>query len=92
MLPQNGEARMNEAFEQTWRALSEGILADLNQWQASHPKATFQELEQAIHQRVNRLEAQILQEAALARAASDWSQAPERDHPRCPTWGTPLLG
>ena len=64
---------MNEAFDQTWRALSEEILADVNQWQASHPKATFQELEQAIHERISRLEAQALQEAALARTARDWS-------------------
>lgn len=70
---------MNDAFDQTWRDVSEDILRDVNQWRATHPKATFQELEQA------------LQEAALARTASDWSQAPERDHPHCPTCGTALL-
>lgn len=82
---------MNEAFDQTGRALSEELLADMNQWQASHPKATFAELEHAIHERMSRLEAQALQEAALARTARDWTQAPERDHPRCPACGTPLL-
>jgi hypothetical protein len=82
---------MNEAFDQTWRALSEEILAEVSQWQASHPKATFQELEQVLHERLSRLEAQALQEAALARTASDWSHAPERDHPRCPTCSTPLV-
>ena len=82
---------MTEAFEQTWRALSEEVLADVNQWRATHPKATFQELEQVLHERLSRLEARALQEAALARTASDWSQAPERDHPRCPSCGTALL-
>lgn len=82
---------MNDAFDQTWRALSEEILADVNQWRATHPKATFQELEQALHERLSHLEAQALQETAQARTASDWSQAPERDQPRCPTCGTPLL-
>jgi hypothetical protein len=82
---------MNEAFNQTWRVLSEEILTDVNQWRANHPKATFQELEQALHECISRLEAQVLQEAAPDRTASDWRQAPERDHPRCPTCGTPLL-
>ena len=82
---------MNDAFDQTWGAVSEEILADVNQWRATHPKATFQELEQALHERLSRLEAQALQAAALARTARDWSQAPERDQPRCPTCGTPLL-
>lgn len=82
---------MSEAFDQTWRAVSEEVLAGVKEWQVSHPKATFQELEQAIHERLSRLEAQVLQEAALARTASDWSHAPERDHPRCPSCGTPLL-
>ena len=40
---------MNEAFYQSWRAVSEEILAGVKEWQAIHPKATFQELEQALH-------------------------------------------
>ena len=86
-----GRTRMNEAFDQTWRALSEDILTEVNQWRAAHPKATFQELEQALHERLSRLEAQALQEAAQDRSDSDWSQTPERDHPHCPSCGTPLL-
>lgn len=82
---------MDEELERVWRALSEEVLAGVRAWRAAHPKATFQELEQVIHERMSRLEAQVLQEAALARAASDWTHAPERDHPRCPGCGTPLL-
>jgi hypothetical protein len=82
---------MTDAFDQAWRAVSEEILAEVNQWRTIHPKATFQELEQALHERLSRLEAQALQEAAQNRPASDWSQAPERDQPCCPACGTPLL-
>jgi hypothetical protein len=53
-----GKAHLNEAFDQTCRALSEEILADVNQWRAAHPQTTFQELEQALHERISRLEAQ----------------------------------
>ena len=80
---------MDEAFDQTWRAVSEEILAGVKAWQAAHPKATFAELEQALVKRLSRLEAQALQAAAQDRLASDWNHAPERDHPWCPTCGTP---
>lgn len=82
---------MNETFDQDWRALSEEILAGINEWRATHPKATFQELEQALHERMSRLEAWGLQAAAQDRTASDWSHAPAQDHPPCPACGTPLL-
>src|SRR5215472_16207089 len=82
---------MDEELERDWRALSEEVLAGVKEWRAAHPKATFQELERAIHERMSRLEARILHKAAQDRTASDWAHAPERDHPRCPSGGTPLL-
>ena len=82
---------MNGAFDQTWRALSEAILAGVNEWQAIHPKATFKELEHALHERISRLEAQALQQAAQDRVASDWRHVPEQEHPRCPSCGKSLL-
>jgi NADH pyrophosphatase NudC (nudix superfamily) len=81
---------MNEAFDETWREMSEALLAEIKAWNASHPKATFQELEEALHERLSRLEAQALQASAQARAASEWSHTPEWKHPKCPGCGTPL--
>src|SRR5690242_6298285 len=82
---------MDEELDAVWRALSEDLLAEVKTWRGAHPKATFQELEQAIHERMSRLEAQVLQEAALTSPTSDWSHAPMRDHPHCPACGTALL-
>ena len=62
---------MDEELDCAWRAGSETMLAEVKQWRAAHPKATFQELEQAVHERMSRLEAQVLQGAALASKASD---------------------
>jgi len=81
---------MNEAFDETWREMSEALLAEIKEWNASHPKATFQELEEALHERLSRLEAQALQASAQARAASEWSHTPQWKHPKCPGCGTPL--
>ena len=82
---------MDQELDAAWRALSEELLAEVKTWQGAHPKATFQELETALHERMSRLEARMLQEAAQARTTSDWSQAPEQDQPRCPACGTALL-
>src|SRR5215472_4670386 len=82
---------MDEELERDWRALSEEVLAGVKEWRTAHPKATFQELEQAIHERMSRLEAQVLQDAAGASRTRDWSHLPQLQHPRCPSCGTPLL-
>ena len=81
---------MDEETDHAWRALSEAVLAEVKQWRTTHPKATFQELEQAIHERISRLETQVLQDAALASRTSDWSHLPQSQHPRCPSCGTAL--
>ena len=81
---------MKEAFEQTWRAVSEALLEEMKQWQTMHPKAPFQELEQAMHTRMSRLEASVLQEAAQARPTSDWSHAEDaRPSPLPGLWNAP---
>lgn len=62
---------MNEEMDHTWQALSEEVLTGMKEWRIAHPKATLREIEQAVEERVNRLKARVLQDAALASAASD---------------------
>jgi len=81
---------MNEEMDRTWQALSEEVLTGLKEWRLAHPKATLREIEQAVEERVNRLKARMLQDVALASAASDWTQDPEAQRPVCPGCGTPL--
>jgi hypothetical protein len=56
---------MDEAMEKRWQELSEEVLSGMKEWRQSHPKATFQEIEQAVQERLSRLEAQMLQDVAL---------------------------
>ena len=56
----------------------------------AHPKATFQEIETTLDERLSRLRARMLQEAALVSRAADLSAAAARDRPLCPQCGTPL--
>jgi hypothetical protein len=71
--------------QESWRNLSEKILIDVKEWRRAHPKATFVEIEDEIHQRMMQLEAHLLQEAAEASASREWGKAssPE-DRPQCP--------
>ncbi len=64
---------MDEAVDRKWRALSEEILTDLKAWRQAHPKATFREIEQAVHERTTWLEAQLLEDTAQASAGREWS-------------------
>ena len=79
---------MNEEMDRTWQALSEEVLTGMKAWRLAHPKATFREIEQAVEERVNRLKARMLQDVALASAASDWTQDTEAQRPVCPECGT----
>lgn len=81
---------MNEEMDRTWQALSEEVLTGMKEWRLAHPKATFREIEQAVEERVNRLKARMLQDAALASAASDWTLDTGPQRPVCPECGTRL--
>lgn len=82
---------MDESMDPRWQALSEEVLSGVKEWRLAHPKATFREIEQAVHERVSRLEAQLLQDAALQSQSCDWKQAPGEERPVCPVCGTALV-
>lgn len=71
--------------QDSWLKKSEKILTDVREWRRAHPKATFVEIEDEVHQRMMQLEAHLLQEAAEASGSRDWGKAssPEQ-RPRCP--------
>jgi YgiT-type zinc finger domain-containing protein len=73
-----------------WQPLSEEILNGIYEWRLQHAHATLSEIEAAIDERLARLRAQLLQDAALATSAADWAATPVAEHPTCPQCGTPL--
>jgi hypothetical protein len=81
---------MDEEVDRKWRTLSEEILTDIKAWRQAHPKATFREIEHAVHERTTRLEAQLLQDTAQASTSGEWSGKEEEERPHCPVCGTAL--
>jgi YgiT-type zinc finger domain-containing protein len=75
-----------ETMGQRWRALIEDVLTGMQDWRSAHPQATFRELEAAVDERLDRVRARLLEEAALASAAAQVSSAAAA----CPQCGQPL--
>lgn len=73
-----------------WQLLSSEVITAMADWRAQHPRATFTEIEAALDERLARLRAQMLADAALASAATDWAAAPPADRPQCPACAQPL--
>ncbi len=80
-----------QQYEQAWHKVSEEALSGMKAWRDQHPKATFNEIEEALDERLATLRARMLQDAALASTASDWSQAAPEERPVCPLCGNRLV-
>ena len=77
-----------------WRERSEGVITGLAEWRAQHPRATLPEIEAALDERLApvraRMRMRMRQDTALASAATDVSQLPADERPRCPECGHTL--
>jgi hypothetical protein len=71
--------------QESWLNKSEKLLTDVKEWRRAHPKATFVEIEDEIHQRMMQLEAHLLQEAAEASTSREWGkESSQEERPQCP--------
>jgi hypothetical protein len=77
-------------FNQDWAQVSDDMLSGVYEWRLQHPQATLSQIEAAIDERLARLRAKMLQDAALATHAADWRTAPPAERPLCPACQTPL--
>jgi len=77
-------------FDQRWWPLAQEVLTGMKEWRLQHPTASLSEIEAALDERLGRLRAQMLADAAQASAAASWSQESSSARPPCPTGGAPL--
>ena len=81
---------MKQDFDAKWDELAEEVMSGMKEWRLQHPKATLREIEQALDERLAKMRARMLQDAALASSAADIKAAQEAERPRCPECGAPL--
>ena len=62
----------------------------MTQWRKEHPKATWQEIEAAVDERINQVRAQLIQDIVQMSESEDWSQKLAGERPRCASCGEPL--
>src|SRR5260221_6596620 len=73
-----------------WRALSDAVGRELLAWREAHPRANLSQIEDAVFEAVQRLQARALQQVVLASAVADVAAQPAAQRPACPTCGGPL--
>jgi len=75
---------MNSDFDAKWNELAEEVMTGMKEWRLQHPKATLREIERALDERLAKMRARMLQDAALASAAADIQASAEEERPVCP--------
>jgi RNA polymerase-binding transcription factor DksA len=82
---------MRSDFDARWDELAEEVLSGMKEWRLQHPKATLREIEAALDERLGKMRARMLQDAALASAAADIQAAQGAEQPRCAACGSVLV-
>ena len=82
---------MRSDFDARWDELAEEVLSGMKEWRLQHPKATLCEIEAALDERLGKMRARMLPDAALASAAADSQAAQGAEQPRCGACGSVLV-
>src|SRR5260221_7729804 len=72
-----------------WRALSDAVGRELLAWREAHPRANLSQIEDAVFEAVQRLQARALQQVVLASAVADVAGTPAAERPAPPAGGGP---
>jgi uncharacterized protein with PIN domain len=70
-----------------WRGLADEVGRELVSWREAHPRATLSEIEDAVLEVTERLQARLLKDLAEASAATDPGGVAAAERGRCPECG-----
>ena len=68
-----------------WQAASDAVARELVAWREAHPRATLTQIEDAVFEAMQRLQARALQQVVQASASADVAAQPVAERPTCPT-------
>ena len=85
-----GTSASGTASEGGWDALAAEVFVGMKEWRMQHPRATFVEIEQALDTQLAALRSRMLQDIALASAATRVADTPRIGRPRCPACNGPV--
>lgn len=81
---------MRTDFDAAWQELAEEVISGMKEWRIQHSRATLREIEGALDERLGRMRARMLADAALASTAADITEVEEEERPVCPECGEEL--
>lgn len=80
---------MKEDFDQRWQQLADEVMSGMKEWRLKHPRAKLSEIEEALDERLGKMRARMLEDAAQASPSAELNdQAGQRL--KCPQCGTQL--
>ena len=82
---------MKSDFDGRWSEVGGEVMAQIKQWRLAHPKATLNQIEQALDAQLGQLRARMLEDLALASEATRWDEQLTA-RPRCPQCAEELNG
>jgi len=73
-----------------WQAASQAVAQEMAEWRRAHPKATLTEIEDAVFEAMQKLQARALGQVVHASTSADVAEQPVEERPQCPTCNAPL--
>lgn len=64
------------------------MISGMKEWRDQNPRATYREIEATLDKCLARMRAHMLEDAALASTAAEWSRAEQEQRPTCAHCGT----
>lgn len=82
---------MRTDFDTDWDKVTEEVVSGLKEWRVQHPRASLREIEEELDERMAKMRARLLQDAAMASAAADMRAAQGAERPVCAVCGEVLV-
>lgn len=79
-----------EDLDARWHELTEEVITGMKDWRRQHLHATFREIEAALDERLARVRAQMLEDAALMSGTAALEAEADGERLTCPDCGVPL--
>jgi predicted ribonuclease toxin of YeeF-YezG toxin-antitoxin module len=77
-------------IEAHWQQLIDDVMTGMKEWRIQHPRASFQEIESALDEKLAKVRARMLQDIALASKAAKASEQEHSERAKCPECSQPM--
>ena len=79
-----------EEKKRNWQSLFDEATEELKAWRQEHRKATFNDIESTVDEKIARLRARMMEDLALDSGSREWAGKPAPERPKCPVCEAPL--